>query len=464
MHPHSFSSSAMNNLSQLALLALAILVPLSSWAQNVVEFSGDSGTDEFSDPESWKGGKIPGPEDTALFSLPGSTKVTLTEDIEVARLKMTENDHAIEPNTVTLALEGGVLTLSGVLSPDAKTNQWPIVLNPSSQAARTLRIENGTLNFQGIWMSTLPGNFPSVFILDQGVTAQGKAMGYIGAYGLGEAYILGGSKWVVESNSSIGALGHSETGGGLLEISGKGSSFTALTDEDVAKADRCTLFVSTKGSGTLRILDGGSFACDAVNMGNGSSGKMDAKAFSTVLVDGAESTFATQILNVGAGSNNLLQPPIPSGNALLAVTNGGIANIGSLHVFSVEAKEGTDPAFGRVLVAGGTLNLGVASETMLSAFLPGSLLEVRLREVPKTAPINAPGELIIEGASFKVSLDPAFRAKVGDLIPLVDGEIITGTFADLPEGSTITADGYTFTLTYGSTKAAGLGLKVTAAP
>lgn len=450
--------------SQLTLLALAGLFPLSGMAQNVVEFTGDSGTDEFSDPESWQDEKVPGPEDTAKFSLQGNYTVTFTEDISVARLRMTEGDHSIEPDVVTLALEGRTLNLTATLSPDTKTNEWPILLNPSSQASRTLKIENGTLNCNGIWTATTAGDFPAVFILDKGMKVHGSGMGYIGAYGPAEAYILGGSKWVSESSSWAGVLGHGAAGSGLLEISGKGSSFSALTDESVPKSDVRIFYVSTTGNGTLRVLDGGSFACDAVNMGNGSSGKMDAKAFSTILVDGPESTFATQILNVGAGSNNLLQPPIPSGNALLAVTNGGIAKIGSLRVFSEEAPEEGEPTFGRVLIAGGTLNLGVDSETLLSEFLPGSLLEVRLREIPKTAPINAPGELIIEGARFKVSLDPAFRAKVGDRIPLVDGEIVTGTFADLPEGSTITADGYTFTLSYESTKAATLGLKVTAAP
>lgn len=447
---------------QMTVLALAVWFPLSGFAQNVVQFTGDSGTDEFSDPESWKDGKVPGPEDTAMFSLAGRSTVTFTEDIEIKNLLLTEGGNAVEPDEVTLALEGHTLKLLNTA--EAKLVDKPILLAASTQSSRTLKVENGTLICNGVWQATFKGDFPAVFILDKKTKVKGEAMGYIGQYGVGEAYILGGSQWVLEATSWAGVLGHSATSSGLLEISGKGSSFSALTDEGVPKSDIRIFFVSTQGSGTLRILDGGSFACDVVNMGNGSSGPMDPKAFSTILVDGTESTFATRILNVGGGANNAIQPSTPSGNALLAVTNGATANIGSLRVFSMETPEGNEPVCGRILIAGGTLNLGVDSETMLSEFLPGSLFEVRLREVPKAAGVKAPGELKIEGARFKLSLDPAFRAKVGDRIPLIDGEIITGTFADLPEGSTIQANGYAFTLSYQSTTAGTVGLKVTAVP
>lgn len=396
-----------------------------------------------------------------MFSLAGSNKVTLTENAEVARIRMTEGGVAVEPDHLTLALEGHTLKLTATLSESAKAEDWSIVVNASSGAARTLRIENGTLDCNGIWLSTYPGDFPAVFILDQGMKVQGNGMGYVGAYGPGEVYILGGSQWVSASTSWAGVLGLTQGGSGLLEISGKGSTFSALTDEGVPKLDTRIFIVGASKSGTLRVLDGGSFACDAVMVGKE---KMAPKAYATVLVDGAGSTFAAKILNVGAGANNVLQPVIPSGNALLAVTNGAIANLGALRVFCSEIPEDGEPVFGRVLIAGGTLNLGVESETMLSEFLPGSLLEVRLREVPKAAGVNAPGELRIESARFQLALDPIFSAKVGDHIPLIDGEIITGTFADLPEGSAIQANGYSFALSYESTTAGTVGLKVTAVP
>ena len=125
MNPTSFFSTAVKNLSQLTLLALAILFPLSGWAQKVVEFTGDSGTDEFSDPESWKDGKVPGPEDTATFSLLGSYTVTFTEDIEIARLRMADGGHSVEPDVVTLALEGQTLSLTATLSPISKQRTGP---------------------------------------------------------------------------------------------------------------------------------------------------------------------------------------------------------------------------------------------------------------------------------------------------------------------------------------------------
>lgn len=52
----------------------------------------------------------------------------------------------------------------------------------------------------------------------------------------------------------------------------------------------------------------------------------------------------------------------------------------------------------------------------------------------------------------------------GDTIPLIDGEIITATFVDLPEGSPVQAEGCTFALTDQLKSAGTVGLKVTVAP
>jgi len=436
---------------------LVVAISHQANAQRIASYTGEIGTDVFSEAGNWSEQLVPGPADTALFALSGQYAVSFKENAEVAKLRMIEAGHDIEPQKVTLELDGKTLTL---LAPFGETSaEGPLVLTPSSQAPRILIFEGGTLRFEGFWQATFTGPFPAVLIFDKGMKIEGPGMGYTGAYGSGETYLIGGSKWVSEGRSWAGVLGHAGDAHGLFVISGPGSSFQATTQEGTPPLDERIFYVSTSGTGMLRILDGATFECDVVNQGNGVMGE---EAFSTVVVDGENSRFQADRLNVGGGSNNNANPAQPAGNALFCVSNGAVANVGALKVFAREASENLTQASGRVLIDGGKLNLGSDHPAPSAEFMPGSSLEFRLRKPTGEAPLSSEAELKIEGSTLVITLDPAFRPPVGTKIPLVSCQTVTGNFAGLPDASQIEVNGTTFTVSYNMDGANLIGLTVAA--
>ena len=437
-------------------LAATACLPLPLTAQKVISYTGEAGTDIFSDTGNWSDQTVPGPADTALFSQSGEYLLTLKADASIAMIRMQEGDEQAGANSLTLRLDGKKLTM--LAAPSEKSSEMAIVLSASAQAPRTLIFEGGFLEFTNFWQATYRGEQPTVLIFDKGISVDCPGMGYTGAYGQGETYLIGGSKWISNGRGWAGVLGHTEGSSGLLEISGTGSSFSAKTELGTSPLDVRTFYVSTKGNGTLRVLDGASFVCDVVNQGNG---VMDAEAFSLVVVDGTNSVFAADHLNVGGGSTHIVNPAQPAGNALFSISNGAVAKVGALKVFSRENSDGIPAAHGRVLIDGGTFDVGVETPEPLAEFAPNSTLEFRIRNAKGAAPLRSETELKIEGVRLVVTLDPAFRADVGDKISLVACQNINGKFKDLAEGSTIQADSYSFALSYNLDGKDVIGLKVT---
>ena len=437
-------------------LAATFSFTLDLQAQKVISYTGEAGTDVFSDAGNWSDQTVPGPTDTALFSLSGELEITFKEDASIAMLRMQEAGEQTEPDKLTLRLGGKKLTL--LAPPSEKSSDMAIVLSASARAPRTLIFEGGSLEFLTFWQSTHRGEEPTVLIFDKGMSVNCPGMGYTAAYGQGETYLIGGSTWTSDGRSWAGVVAHSESATGVFEVSGTGSSFSAKTEPGTAPLDVRTFYVSTQGNGTLRVLDGASFICDVVNQGNGA---MSADKLSLIIVDGANTVFAADRLNVGGGSNNLSTPAQPSGNAVFSVSNGAVARVGALKVFSREGSDAIPAAYGRVLIDGGTFEVGVETPKPLAEFAANSTLEFRLRNAKSEAPLRSEAELKIEGARLVLTLDPAFRAVVGDKIPLVASQIIEGTFKDLPEGAAIKVDAYSFALSYALDGANVIGLKVT---
>jgi len=96
-------------------------------------------------------------------------------------------------------------------------------------------------------------------------------------------------------------------------------------------------------------------------------------------------------------------------------------------------------------------------------FTANSVLEFRLRAIPKEAGIHSDAELMIKGARLEISLAPSFHAVAGDKIPLLSGQTVNGTFSKLPEGAEIQAPPYTFAISYNLDGKGIVGLKVTKA-
>jgi len=441
------------------LLAALLGFALCSRAQTTATWTGESGSDVFSDPQSWKDGVMPGPADTAAIAQSGEISIRLTADASIAKLRLAEAGNNVEPDKVTFELNGKRLTLLSIPA-ESDTDAWPIKMSASSQSSRTLAFEGGTLVVQGIWNGTFIGSNPAVLMFDKGTTIDCPGMVYVGADGFGEMYVTGGSKWISKGTTWAGVTGHREDASGIVEISGPGSEFSAITEGDTSPVDQRTFYVSQLGSGMLRVVSGAKFACDIVNMGNGI---MSEGAVSTIVVDGAGSEFIVSRLRVGGGCNTGEQPAVASGNAVFLVSNGGKVRLESLEVFRRDGAHPASPAAGRVVIGGGTLALASKSNEAVAGFEAGAEIEFRLGSVAKEAPFTSTGEMKIAGAKLIVTLEPGFTAKAGDTIPLISCLAVDGDFADLPENAVIEAAGWKFTVHYTGRGGSGLSLKVTQA-
>jgi len=441
------------------LLAVSLAFALSCQAQITATWTGESGSDVFSDPQSWKDGVMPGPADTAVIAQPGEISIKLSGDASIAKLRLAEAGHNTEPDKVTFQLNGKRLTLLSIPA-ESDTDAWPIKMNASSQSSRTLAFEGGTLVVQGIWNGTFIGSNPAVLMFDKGTTIDCPGMVYVGADGFGEMYVMGGSKWISKGTNWAGATGHREDASGIVEISGPGSEFSAITEGGTSPVDQRTFYVSQLGSGMLRVVSGAKFACDIVNMGNGI---MSEGAVSTIVVDGAGSEFIVSRLRVGGGCNTGEQPAVASGNAVFLVSKGGKARLESLEVFHREGAPPVSPAAGRVVIGGGTLTVASDSNGAVVEVAAGAEIEFRLGPTVKEALFTSTVEMKMAGAKLIVTPEPGFAARVGDTIPLISCPAVNGDFADLPENAVIEAEGWKFTVHYTGLRGSGLSLKVTQA-
>jgi len=413
-------------------------------AEQVIHYTGDAGTDVFSDPGNWEGEVVPGAEDTAVFALSDAYEIKIREDATINRLRLHDaGNQSAGPDRLTLDL--GQNTLS-ILSEKNETDRdsYALFFSASSQIPRILVFNGGTIRMHSFNQSTFHGTFSTAMIFKNKAKLECSGMGYVGAYGSGALYLLDGSQWDGQGGKSwVCVLGLAKDAYGLMEVSGEGSSFSARNLESSSKPDLRSFFVSAQGTGELRVLNGATFECDVVNMGNGQNGQ---SASATVIVDGEKSKFTVDYLHVGGGSNNVANPAQASGPALFYVSNGAEANVARLKVLAYDAGASL---VGKVVIHGGALNIGTESVDCSAEFSPGSQLEFQLNEVPKQAPVTTLCPIEIKDAHLTIVPEASFKASVGTKIPLIAGEGVNGTFSSLPEGAEIQGGGYTFVIHYG---------------
>lgn len=117
----------------------------------------------------------------------------------------------------------------------------------------------------------------------------------------------------------------------------------------------------------------------------------------------------------------------------------GIGQPGTLDYQSgIDLIEPGDPGTGNLRTAGATLDPHVALAVALDGATAGSGYDR----------LSATGPVSLNGASLFLSVGSGFVPAVGESFTIVTGTSVSGTFSGLPEGSTFTASGYRFQISY----------------
>ena len=265
---------------------------------------------------------------------------------------------------------------------------------------------------------------------------------------------------------------------GTLAISADNSSYSGgvtISDGVVTLANANALAGSTVtvdfdygiDTGTLSAATIGGLAGYAhLTIGNMSQpspvltvgGDGDSTTFSGVLDGGGTlNKTGTGTLNLSGTNATSTAYPYATVNGGTLLVTGAFTEAG-LTVYSGGTLAGTGSANGSVLVSGGTIEGGTASSPgMLTvhnlSFSSGGILATTMDSAGTFSQVYAPGSVNLSGATFTLNLATGFTDATGDQFTVVYTPnfflyLFSGTFSGYPDGSTITIDGFSFTINY----------------
>jgi len=286
------------------------------------------------------------------------------------------------------------------------------------------------------------------------VTFRNQATGTLQNLGLADANSAGGTGTLaIESGATVTtgnltvAVGSGATTMGMLTIEGTNSSLTQNG------ASNLTVGHASSGSATIDIQDGGTFTT-----GTGTTTINPTGTVNVGLVGGGGGAFnANGPMNIDGGTVNLASGALSAGTITL---NSGNFNFtgGTL---SVETFDGDLTVQGSGILAPGN-SPGTTSVTGNYDQQAGTL-EIELGGLTAGTEFD---QLVVTGmamlaGSLEVSIIDSFVPNFGDVFKIVDAGSLSGQFAGLAEGTTLTADGVELEITYLSGGANEVELTVT---
>ena len=328
-----------------ALVALSFSLTAPALAQSCTDtWTGSDGNNEWSDPNNWSTGSVPGPNDSACVLLNGAAVNQYNNQDSVANLTLGSTDSftlSNVPNTNNGFFVDGTFIVNN--------GQIIIPYNPSNQTGTNLALTSGG-------DVTLSGTGAIVITNGSGITGAGP-----GGTLVNQSTIMGGgwiqngmalnnqSSGVINANVSgvpflVGRIGNS-TNTGLLEATGGGQlvmgSLTLNNVGGTIEASGANSYVQLEGEGaggenftggTWTTANGGVVQIiDATVLLDGTNGNTITNSGTMQLVDGAphpggyfqgsfNNTGAIQILSKGSqfGIN------IPSGQTFTLSGSGSL--------------------------------------------------------------------------------------------------------------------------------------------
>jgi len=275
----------------------------------------------------------------------------------------------------------------------------------------------------------------------------------IGVAGIGRLNVIGGQ---ATSNSSI-SIGDQVGSTGQVTVSGSTSRLES----------GLRLWVGIAGHGSLEVENGGTVTTSAqlyVGRDTGSTGMLSIDG-GTVLAN--DSIYLGGNETVAGGQGTLA---VSSGNIIvdqeITIWGDGTLNLsgGLLSATKIDHRQGGAFNFsdgelsvenfdGDLEQQGGTLSPGDSpgSTTITGDYsMVAGILEI---EIGGHTAGSEYDQLAVDGTAtidgmIDISLINGFEPELGDIFKVLDANILSGEFTGLSEGSTLTADGVEFDITY----------------
>jgi len=409
------------------------------------------GGGSFQSPESWKGGKVPGPGNPAAIVVRGDCPISFEDNAQITKLHVSGTDDPL----VTLDLNGHSLNISSSVEKEGSFYLGP------QQGGKPVEcvIKNGTLSAQSASINFFASDKAPLALLRIAENARFQfGTLTVGVVGLGEVSIEPGCQ--VEDWRKI-ILGGAPGSNGVLRVRGTGALLQCAEDaKNLRKAlPAAAIHVGASGSGLLEVTDGASARTGILNLGCTSRMAKDQPTEGTghgkALISGANTLVATKETYIGGGKGRADAPAFPDGSGEMEISDRGKLEADVLRVMPK----------GRLKLDGGTavvtgMPAAPPSPGVGAKLDAGSTVVVVLHPGMKSAPLHA-SSISLGGAKLQLELASGFAPAAGTSFPLISYDSREGEpFADLPEGSTLMAGSTPLQISY---SASGINARVKSA-
>lgn len=398
------------------VLSLALL-PVFSFVQALPVVDWDTGDGNFGVAGNWDPATVPDDTERAVFSPSGQITVTLDQNREVASFQIFGTADGETPAEVVFDLNTFELDL---VSTETSLSNRSFTMRGSTATTRTITFQDGAVSTQQMFLQSVGSELPTqVRLRDETVLTVNGTLSLASSI----MDVGGASTLHTPSRVTLNGTAH-------FSVSGSGSSWTSPVGE--------THYFGQNGDNSFSLSEGATVNVGRVNLGrdsSGSGGGFGGGGDTAVSVTGAGSVFTAAEFNIGGGTNS-------SGNNLVASNgdnNSATFSNGGSGVFTLLRNLGP----GTLVIDNASVQVGSGGATLF----PDSVMQLVIHSA--AAPMLVAEDIIISDSVLQVAFHEAFEPFVGQIIPLVGYDALTGQFAGIGQGDTFTIGDVVVSLDYG---------------
>jgi len=259
--------------------------------------------------------------------------------------------------------------------------------------------------------------------------------------GTGTLTLLGVNTFTGATTITAGTL-HLDATGSIAASSGVANSGILIITGNKTIDSMTGAGGTTLGANTLTIGDATNTTCIYTGVATGPGGGITKAGTGTLTLSGNNSYTGTTTVNAGTLLVNGAQ-----GTSAVSLNGGTLGGTGTVGAITSTATGGTlspgNPETNPGILNSGNLNLSAAGTRSFAVQLNGTVAGTSHDQLNVTGTVN------LTGATLSGTV--GFAPTNGDTFTIINndgGDLITGTFAGLAQGATVTLDGISFTISY----------------